>query len=141
MRYELVSVLVMCFGRSNGCYGLSAKLCIYTFLFLLFLTGLISLLLFIWRFQNRCGQEEEESGRRRVVLFEESWRVVNSAEVGGGVVVVLWHDVGRLCRFFFWSVLPRAVRWRAAREVPSVVVAVFVVSSSCVLSRLSAFCW
>ena len=31
-RYELVSVLVMCFGRSNGCYGLSAKLCIYTFL-------------------------------------------------------------------------------------------------------------
>ena len=31
-RYELVSRLVMCFGRSNGCYGLSAKLCIYTFL-------------------------------------------------------------------------------------------------------------
>ena len=30
--YELVSVLEMCFGRSNGCYGLSAKLCIYTFL-------------------------------------------------------------------------------------------------------------
>ena len=40
-RYELVSVLVMCFGRSNGCYGLSAKLCIYIFLFLFFLTGLI----------------------------------------------------------------------------------------------------
>ena len=49
------------------------------------------------------------------------------------MVVVLWHDVGRLCRFFFWSVLPRAVRWRAAREVPSVVVAVFVVSSFCAL--------
>ena len=48
------------------------------------------------------------------------------------MVVVLWHDVGRLCRFFFWSVLPRAVRWRAAREVPSVVVAVFVVNSFCV---------
>ncbi len=31
-RYQLVSVLVMCFGRSNGCYSLSAKLCIYTFL-------------------------------------------------------------------------------------------------------------
>ena len=31
-RYELVSLLVMCFGRSNVCYGLSAKLCIYTFL-------------------------------------------------------------------------------------------------------------
>ena len=40
-RYELVSVLVMCFGRSNGCYGLSAKLCIYTFLFLFFSTRLI----------------------------------------------------------------------------------------------------
>ena len=40
-RYELVSVLVMCFGRSNGCYGLSAKLCIDTFFFLFFLTGLI----------------------------------------------------------------------------------------------------
>ena len=33
----------------------------------------------------------------------------------------------------FWSGLPRAVRWRAAREVPSVVVAVSVVSSFCVL--------
>ena len=33
----------------------------------------------------------------------------------------------------FWSVLPRAVRWRAAREVPIVVVAVFVVSSFCAL--------
>ena len=32
-RYELVSVLVMFFGRSNGCYGLSAKLCIYTLFF------------------------------------------------------------------------------------------------------------
>ena len=31
-RYELVSVLVMCFGRSNRCCSLSAKLCIYTFL-------------------------------------------------------------------------------------------------------------
>ena len=30
-RYELVSVSVTCFGRSNGCYGLSVKLCIYTF--------------------------------------------------------------------------------------------------------------
>ena len=40
-RYVLVSVLVMCFGRSSGCYGLSAKLYIYTFLFLFFLTGLI----------------------------------------------------------------------------------------------------
>ena len=48
-RYELVSVLVMCFGRSNGCCGLLAKLCIYTFLLhfvlffvlLLLLTGLI----------------------------------------------------------------------------------------------------
>ena len=30
--YELVSVSVTCFGRSNGCYGLSVKLCIYTFL-------------------------------------------------------------------------------------------------------------
>ena len=40
-RYELVSALVMCFGRSNGCYCLSGKLCIYTFLFLFFLTGLI----------------------------------------------------------------------------------------------------
>ena len=49
------------------------------------------------------------------------------------MVVVLWHDVGRLCRFFFGSVLPRAVRWRAAREGPSVVVAVFVVSSFCAL--------
>ena len=46
-------------------------------------------------------EEEEESGRRGVVLFEECWRVVNSAEVGGGMVVVLWHDVGRLCRFLF----------------------------------------
>ena len=45
--------------------------------------------------------EEEESGRRGVVLFKECWRVVNSAEVGGGMVVVLWHDVGRLCRFLF----------------------------------------
>ena len=45
-RYELVSVLVMCFGRSNGCYSLSAKLCIYTIPFLFFLTGLICLLLF-----------------------------------------------------------------------------------------------
>ena len=45
-RYVLVSVLVMCFGRSNGCYGLSAKLCIYTF-FLSF-DGLI--VAFAWRF-------------------------------------------------------------------------------------------
>ena len=29
--YELVSILDMCFGRSSGCYSLSAKLCIYTF--------------------------------------------------------------------------------------------------------------
>ena len=29
-----------------------------------------------------------------MVLFEECWPVVNSAEV----VVVLWHDVERLCR-------------------------------------------
>ena len=36
----------------------------------------------------------------------------------------------------FRSALPRAVRWRAAREVPSVVVAVFVVSSFCVLCLL-----
>ena len=40
-RYELVSVSVTCFGRSNGCYGLSVKLCIYTFSILLLLTGLI----------------------------------------------------------------------------------------------------
>ena len=45
--------------------------------------------------------EEEESGRRGVVLFKECWRVVNSAEVGGGMVVVLWHDVGRLCRLVY----------------------------------------
>ena len=36
----------------------------------------------------------------------------------------------------FWSVLPRAGRWRAAFEVPSVVVAVFVVSSFCALCLL-----
>ena len=40
-RYELLSVLVMYFERSNRCYGLSAKLCIYTFIFRFFLTGLI----------------------------------------------------------------------------------------------------
>ena len=51
--------------------------------------------------ESLWSEEEEESGRRGVVLFKECWRVVNSAEVGGGVVAVLWHDVGRLCRFLF----------------------------------------
>ena len=27
--------------------------------------------------------------------------LLRKAEVGGGVVAVLWHDVGRLCRFLF----------------------------------------
>ena len=50
------------------------------------------------------------------------------------MVVVLWHDVGRLCRFLFGRCYREPdVRWRAAREVHSVVVAVFVVSSFCAL--------
>ena len=61
-RYELVSVLVMCSGRSNGCYGLSRYLS-FPFLFdrvdLLVVVLLIrycsrrasgSLLLFVGRF-------------------------------------------------------------------------------------------
>ena len=51
-------------------------------------------------------------------LFEKCWRVVNSAEVGGGVVAVLWHDVGHLCR---------------CTRCPALVIAVLVVSSFCAL--------
>ena len=63
-------------------------------------------------------------------------------DVGGGVVVVLWHDVGRLCRFRFGRCYRELcggglrARWRAAREVPSVVTAVFVVHSFCALCLL-----
>ena len=44
------------------------------------------------------------------------------------MVVVLWHDVGRLCWFFFgWCYCKLC--GGGLGEVPSVVVAVFVVSS------------
>ena len=53
------------------------------------------------------------------------------------MVVALWHDVGRLCRFLFGRCYREPdVRWRAARQVRSVVVAVFVVSSFCALCLL-----
>ena len=68
------------------------------------------------------------------VLFEECWRVVNSAEVGGGVVVVLWHDVGRLCRFLFCRCYRELCGGGLrARYPPGVVVAVFVASGFCAL--------
>ena len=58
------------------------------------------------------------------------------------MVVALWHDVGRLCRFLFGRCYRELcggglrARWRAAREVPSVVTAVFVVHSFCALCLL-----
>ena len=43
-------------------------------------------------------------------FYKECWRVVNSAEVGGGVVVVLWDDVGRLCTGFLFGRCYRELR-------------------------------